>query len=737
MSLKGISKIPAAKACGVDDTVQSVLQWISVMQEQWLIVFDNADDPPPEVVARFLPSGDRGNILITSRSRSMGRIISFKNSIEITEMEESDAITLLLKTSCLDAAGHLQAAQKIVAELGCIPLAVHHAGAYIEAGRCDINNYLRQFFLHRQTLMSDATFTGASNYDRTVYGTWDLSFKEIEKRANGQSSIGNAQAAQAAILILQICAFYHHSNISKEIFQSAAEQSRQHTVDSEVAEKLPLAATLLNCTLLTLDNDGYWDDFHFGQGISVLLSFSLIKRAHSSEFFSVHPLVHSWSQEKIPEHEQQRIWQMASIILSCATPRGFTSQNYALRHLIFPHIKANELHGHQLGCVNQYYDDKYTNFALVMEENGDWKNAEQLQVEVMNMRKKVLGTEHVYTLLSMANVASIYVGQGRWNEAEQLQVQVMDKMKKVLGAEHRETLTIMADLARTYRNQGRWNDAEQLEVQVLAMTRRSLGVEHPDTLSSMGNLARTYRSQGRLKKAEQLEIQVMDLRKKQLGIEHPDTLASIGNLANTYRDQGRLSEAEQLDTQVVSMMKKLLGVEHPHTLTSMSNLAITYLYQERWNEAEQLNVQVMDIRKKFLGAEHPDTLFSMAGLASTYSSQGRWNKSEQLSVQVIDMMKKVFGEEHPDTLLTMGNLADTYQHQGRWNEAEQLAVQLSDITKKSLGMEHPQTLTSMGKLANIYWAQGRRNEAEQLNVQLINARKKLLGAEYPELFCAE
>ena len=96
----------------------------------------------------------------------MGRVISFENIVEINEMEKADAITLLLKASCLDAsAEHIEAAKNIVTELGCMPLAVDQAGAYIEAGRCSIHKYLQQFFLHRQTLMSDATFSGASNYD--------------------------------------------------------------------------------------------------------------------------------------------------------------------------------------------------------------------------------------------------------------------------------------------------------------------------------------------------------------------------------------------------------------------------------------------------------------------------------------------------------------------------------------------------------------------------------------------
>ena len=136
--------------------------------------------------------------------------------------------------------------------------------------------------------MSDATFRGASKYDRTVYGTWDLSFKELEKRASGQSSAGDAQAAHAAILILQICAFYHHSNISKDIFRSAAEESREH--DSDITENLPMAMSSLDCTLLSLDSNGHWDEFIFGQGIAVLLSFSLMKRDKSSEMLSVHPL---------------------------------------------------------------------------------------------------------------------------------------------------------------------------------------------------------------------------------------------------------------------------------------------------------------------------------------------------------------------------------------------------------------------------------------------------------------
>ena len=718
----------------VDGSVESVLQWISYIQEEWLIVFDNADDPSSEEVARFFPSGDRGNILITSRNRSMGRIVSFENSIEIKEMEELDAISLLLKASCLNPSDeqHLEAARKIVIELGCIPLAVDHAGAYIEAGKCNINTYLKQFSLHRQTLMTDVMFKGASNYDQTVYGTWDLSFKEIERRA-GQLTTGNAaaQAAQSAILILQLCAFYHHSNISKAIFQSAAEKSREN-VDSEIAKKLPQAMTLLDRTLLALDNDGQWDEFIFGQGMGVLLSFSLMRRECSSEVFSIHPLVHCWSREQMWKSEQQRMCQMSRIILACAIPLGLTSQDYGLRKLIFPHIKANELHRMQMGLTRQYHDDEYIKFGQVMRESRDWNTAEQLYIQIIEMRKKVLGADHLDTLLSMASLAITYRNQGKWKEAEQLGIQVMDMKKRLLGEEDPHTLSSMADLANTYRNQGRWKEAEHLEVQVMNMRKSLLGEEHPDTLSSMVNLASTYRNQGRWKEAEQLGVQVMDMSKRLLGEEHPHTLSSMGNLANIYRNQGRWKEAEQLGVQVMDMRKRLLGDEYPDTLLSMENLAKTYWNQGRWKEAEQLGVQVMDMRKRLLGEEHPDTLSSMGNLANAYQNQGRWKEAEQLEVQVMDTRKRLLGEEHPHTLSSMGNLAITYWNQGRWKEAEHLEVQVMEMRKRLLGEEHPDTLLSMGNLAITYQNQGRWKEAEQLVIQVVDMRTKVLGLNHPD-----
>ena len=98
-------------------------------------------------------------------------------------------VELLLKASCLDLSSkEFQAeASKIVKELFCLPLAIDQAGAYIASGATTIGDYHTKYSEQQKILLSHADFTGASQYNRTVYETWELSYKEIQRRAKSDS----------------------------------------------------------------------------------------------------------------------------------------------------------------------------------------------------------------------------------------------------------------------------------------------------------------------------------------------------------------------------------------------------------------------------------------------------------------------------------------------------------------------------------------------------------------------
>jgi hypothetical protein len=107
----------------------------------------------------------------------------------------------------------------------------------------------------------------------------------------------------------------------------------------------------------------------------------------------------------------------------------------------------------------------------------------------------------------MAYLSLTYHSQGRHREAEDLGLQVVELRKKVLGPEHHHTLTSMSSLAAMYLDSDPAK-AEELLLQVLAIRINLLGIEHHHSLAGMQQLAEMYRKQGRLIEAENLETQV-------------------------------------------------------------------------------------------------------------------------------------------------------------------------------------------------------------------------------------
>ncbi|KAF8977030.1 hypothetical protein BDQ17DRAFT_1440823 [Cyathus striatus] len=131
-SLKEIYKkisAPGTSASSFSSAV--VLNWISNLESEWLIIYDNGDGSP-ELVEKYIPPGNLGNILITSRNPALCRISSHGNSMEVSVMSEETAIELLFKASgIVKNTKDLNEAKIVVQKLHYLPLAIDMAGAYI------------------------------------------------------------------------------------------------------------------------------------------------------------------------------------------------------------------------------------------------------------------------------------------------------------------------------------------------------------------------------------------------------------------------------------------------------------------------------------------------------------------------------------------------------------------------------------------------------------------------------
>ncbi|KAF8181681.1 P-loop containing nucleoside triphosphate hydrolase protein [Mycena galopus ATCC 62051] len=591
----GLKNIAALKNIGKSS--QDALKWLANQDEDWLLFIDNADDPKINLNS-FMPQCNHGNIVITSRNP--GLCVYTRCHSQVSDMEETDAVSLLLKSAAqeISPANELIAAEIVLCYL---PLAIVQAGGFIsQSGALD--SYLEFYKRNRAQLLSEKPAQTHDDYAWTVYTTWQMSFDRL---------------SPSAAMLLQLCSFLHREGISEEIFSRAATYKFRQCIPSkeDLQKPLEFLSQFLNST-------GEWDSLCFLRVTNELRAYSLISFAAERKLFSIHPLVHSWSQTTITEQHSHHSIMAALVGMSFAEMPSEDQQLASLR--LISHVDS-------LRHVNQQVAvDFGKQYAMIYYHVGRYEEAKDLAVAVIERETQLLGADHPDTLWAMGNLASIYFLLGKFRQVEELEAVVLAKRKQVFGDDHPETLRSISSLAATYRNLHNYHKAEELGVIALEKRKQVLGDAHPDTLLAMAELALIYAKLNMFHKTEELHFVVLEKRKQVLGHDHPDTLWAMGDLVSTYRRQGEFHKAEKLAATVLEKRQQLLGHDHPDTLWAMGDLVSTYQKLGEFHRAEELGVIVLEKQKQVQGDAHPATLRAMSNLASTYRSLNKHTEAKEI-----------------------------------------------------------------------------------------------------------
>ncbi|KAJ7028620.1 P-loop containing nucleoside triphosphate hydrolase protein [Mycena alexandri] len=292
-----------AKLQCVGDVSNDAVKWLVTQYEDWLIFFDNADNPKLDL-HKFPPRCNHGNIIITSRNPEL-RV--YGSDSPVSGMEQEDAIALLLKSGAVHqiTSSDEKRAADIVKVLWYLPLAIVQAGAFIAKFRV----------LDIISIYMPKTTKGCSeeNHHRVT-----MSFDQL---------------SPAAAMLLQLCSFLHQEGISEDIFSRAADYDFPSFGPSEVELQQPL-------TFLSQFHglDRKWDASAFLEVATEIMSFSLATFVPAEKTFSIHPLVHQWSRDILPDPEVK--YCIAHSIIGMPI-RGIPKIHSQLASLkLLPHVEA-------------------------------------------------------------------------------------------------------------------------------------------------------------------------------------------------------------------------------------------------------------------------------------------------------------------------------------------------------------------------------------------------------------
>lgn len=382
------------------------------------------------------------------------------------------------------------------------------------------------------------------------------------------------------------------------------------------------------------------------------------------------------------------------------------------------------------GDMNQDTLTSLNNLASIVEHLGQYAESKRLYQQTLNIAETLLGANHVTTLAAANNLGLLLQRMGDLSEAEVLFRRVVKAAQRVLGGEHQLTLTAIGNLCGAMRLQGNADEAEQVQREALTVCERAFGVDHPMTLTFVNNLALALDDQGLAASAERLYRRAVEGRKRVLGEHHPATLTAIENLARSLKHRGRLAQAEQLLKDAYENRLRTLGANHPSTADCLHSLAHLCETQEDFKQAEIWYRQVLTTRELLYGADHRKTLTTLDNLGVVLGNLGEFTDGQEYIERAYAGFERTLGPLHPDSLIAYGNLALILDKRGEHAEAEALHRHGVALNEQALGPEHPTTLVSLSNLATGLRERGRLDEAKSLYQRVLEVRLRVLGKHH-------
>jgi serine/threonine protein kinase/tetratricopeptide (TPR) repeat protein len=352
--------------------------------------------------------------------------------------------------------------------------------------------------------------------------------------------------------------------------------------------------------------------------------------------------------------------------------------------------------------------------GLAYLELGVFEKAGPQLEAALNIRRLVLGADHLETWRSQLALGMLYHQEGKYTQAVALLSQLLARQCAILGNNHTETQWARTGLAAVYQAQKQYSKAEPLLLQNIEIKRAAEVKPENFSIGAEQNLAVMYQEQGKYDEAEKLFQKVLTEARKVLGNDHPLTLLVRYNLALLSVGQGQLDQAESKLRSVLAAQERKLGPDHPETLRATSQLGYILKSQGRMLDAESLYVTALEGQRHKLGEDHPATLATRHNLAVVYRTQSRLAEAEALYLDCLKGRRRRLGENHPDTVATKNNLAYVYLLQGRNDEAESLFRQVLQARHEGWGETGDEALTTRESLAMVYCQRGKYEDGEAL-----------------------
>lgn len=656
-------------------------------QLKWLLIVDGADDV--KEIHDLLPRA--GHVLVTTRDKSAAGWATY-SGIEIEPMCLEDAITLFLKSIELDVeewdVKKYDQAQRIVMELGCLPLAIDQSAAYIRETHCSLANYLEIWMTSRIRLLKgqfkrQPSFT--DDYRKTIAGTWMISFKRL------------AEGSPTAAELLSLFAFLDCDSIPETLLKTGLSKITRHTELRELAK----------------------DELLYNEAISSLNSFSLIYRRPDTDSIQLHVLLSHVIRDSLEAQGTAATWAELSIeVLANIFPArdDYHHDTTIIHRTLISHVNVclNHIKKYSLRLkLLSLFNDA----GLFLFQSGDYGGAERCFKAVISTVEPVSGRMNWYIAEALINLSQVCQRTGQWDDAQSMGEEALSIIEPLRGQDHIDCVRPLRLLGRTSKYQGKRQLAKSQFGRAMKIV-----LETPD--ADLSNHGRLMLSLGR----ELCYEGKWDAAYSQLNqaLETPSAREDkrfrtriLVALGTYFYYGGNWEESRKVFEEGLRIQTESFGLDSPGRASLLGCLGSVLIHEEDYAGAAENFQLAIELQQNARWKADYGLANYRDGLGCAFAKQGKLREAETQYQLAVKMREKWQGADPSGEVWTLNSLAAICAKKGEFSSAKGLLTRAFEIRKQTLGLTAAETQDLIRQLICLYQVCGDYQEADDMSHKLI------------------
>ena len=451
--------------------------------------------------------------------------------------------------------------------------------------------------------------------------------------------------------------------VKSELHKKIAEWFEEKKVDFRVAEELPWQ----------------WRESNNLQNLQeCLLRKDLFQALHLR---SAHELLGYWiscdsnaidNNERPIETAYQNAWDQWSQVNECEKDEFLLVQlSSFLKFGGYYGPFAYKLHelamesSKQHGDTNVRFVTCAKNFALFLEQRGDYSKSEEIYKKLVESQEKILGIDHTETLKTLGSLGNHLRKRKEYPDAKEIYERLLPHTDKQFGPDHSETLRYKSGFGRLLSEIGEVDAAEGIFKGIFEKQKTALGIDHPDTLQTAENISNLSKRKKDYQNAELYLQFAFSGKQKTKGIIHPSTIVCAASLGSLWAERGEFKKATDIYWKAINHAEDVMGTVHPFTLSLVNNLGTILKLKKDYGAAESLYQSALKHRESILGKEHRETLQTAVNLARIFTLKGdlqsmirllrTWSQKSEKFGKALRLHKKI-NSESDDEIFASVNL---------------------------------------------------------------------------------